>query len=286
MWLSLALFSALLFGIRRIYEKELTGTFGNFSLGFVVQSFSVIPILALFFFLPIPQDIWALPWRFWWPLIIIWLVLYPIQTYFLYRSLREGEVSEVVPVGSLLPVFNVVSSYVLIGEIPTRYGLVGILAIVVATYILLKDAPGVGKFRINMPVLFMVIATLLPAIGSTLDKISIEVSTPVFYSFVNQFGVSIVFLVCTFAFGQQQDLKRIPEKFWLLVSLGLVLAFGFTASMAAFVSGETSYVLAIRSAGFLLPVAWGLFFLREHISRRKIVALGLFAAGIVLLSFS
>ncbi len=286
MWLTFALGSALLLAVRRIYEKELTAHFGNFSLSFLLMLFSVPGVLILFFFFPIPQDIFALPWDFWWPLIVIWVVLYPLQNYFLYRSLREGELSEVVPASSLLPVFNMASSYLLIGEIPTKLGIVGIVTIVIATYLLLKDTPTGGKFRINMPVLFMIIATLLPALGSTLDKISIEVSTPVFYSFVNQLGVSIVFLVCVFVFGQHTDFKHVPERLWTLVILGFVLAFGFTASMAAFAFGPTSYTLAIRSGGFLLPVVWGLFFLRESHSRKKILALTLFAIGTVALAIS
>ena len=284
MWIELALVSAILLGVRRIYEKELTSLFGNFSLSFVTLVFGLVPLLVLLFFFPIPENILELSWRFWWPLIVIWVVLYPIQNYLLYRSLREGELSEVAPVAALSPVLNIIPSYFLIGEAPSSAGFIGIAAVVAGTYLLLVQPKGGGWFSFNRPVLYMVLTTLCTAIGSTLDKVSIQESTPVFYGFVNVLGASVVFLILTFAFGQQADLKRVREKIWLLITLGVVLGLGFIAGMAAFQQGPTSYVLAVRAGGFFLPVFWGLFLLREKISTRKVVSLTLFAVGVILLA--
>src|SRR3989338_5351228 len=118
MWLSFALASAVLFAVRRIYEKELTAKFSNFSLSFLLLTSSVPAALVLFLFFPIPQDIFALSWNFWWPLIVIWVVLYPVQNYLLYRSIREGELSQVTPVSALLPVFNIAPSLFFFLELP------------------------------------------------------------------------------------------------------------------------------------------------------------------------
>jgi len=284
MWLSLALFSALLFGVRRIYEKELTAVFGNFSLGFLLQVFSLVPMLALFLFFPLPENIFALSWQFWWPLLIIWFVLYPVQTYFMYRSLREGELSRVAPINALLPVFNILTSYLLIGEEPTALGSVGIIAIVVATFLLLVEPRAGESFTLNKPVLFMIIGTALPALGSTFDKISLQAATPVFYSFMNSLGATVVLLILTFVFKQQGELARAKDSFWTLCVLGLVLAAAFVAAMVSFSLENTSYVLAVRCAGFLLPVVWGIFFLREQLSARKMLAVGLFSFGILFLA--
>ena len=57
LWFPFALFSALVLASRRVYEKNLTNAFGNFSTGFIVQAFSLLPTLALFLFLPLPDDI-------------------------------------------------------------------------------------------------------------------------------------------------------------------------------------------------------------------------------------
>src|SRR3989344_1292195 len=139
MWFPFALVSELISGGRRVYEKHLTGTFGNFAMGFIVQAFSLVPSLILIFILPHGTEIGDLPWRFWWPLLIIWLVLYPTQTYFMYRAVRESDVSTVTPVMCLLPVFNVGTSFFLLGEVPSIFGWVGIVLIVLGTYLILRQ---------------------------------------------------------------------------------------------------------------------------------------------------
>ncbi|OGG52451.1 hypothetical protein A3H16_03695 [Candidatus Kaiserbacteria bacterium RIFCSPLOWO2_12_FULL_53_8] len=284
MWLSLALASAVLLAVRRIYEKELTARFGNFSLSFLLMIFSVPPVLVLFLFFPIPQNIQALPWEFWWPLIVIWVILYPLQNYLLYRSLREGELSQVTPVSALLPVFNIVPSFFLLRELPTVFGAVGIITTVVATYLLLTDVRAGEKQKYNLPVLFMIGTVICTAIGSTLDKVAIGVSTPVFYVCVNMIGAAVVFLALTYLYRQQSELARFKESFWTFALLGVVMALAFVAFASAFALGPTSYTLAIRSSGFIIAALWGVFLLKESFSSRKGIAFVLFVAGTLALA--
>ncbi len=287
LWLPYALFSALVLASRRTYEKSLTNSFGNFSLGFIVQSFSLLPTLSLFFFFPIPDDFMHLPWRFWWPLLIIWFVLYPIQTYFLYRGLREGELSQTAPMVALMPVFNIVSSFVLLGERPSFFGLIGIGTIVLGTYLLLTD--GVKKEhsqKFNKAVLYTIIATLCVAIGSTLDKISITVSTPVFYSFINTLGASLVFLVLMHIYRQRDDIPKMMRRFWPFTLLGIFQALLYTAKMFAFSLGPTSYVVAVLSSGFLFTALFGILFMKEKVSLKKVSSFFLFVLGIVFITMA
>ena len=286
MWLPFALLSGLVFGIRRIYDKKLTGQYGNFSLSFVQQVFSLLPIPVLFLFFPIPGNLLALPWQFWWPLLVIWFIIYPVQQYYLFRAIREGDLSHVTPVLALVPVFNAATSYLLIHEEVSIVGLTGIFAIVLATFLLLIDTHRDSNSKYNKPVLFMLLACICMAIGSTMDKIAIEASTPVFYSFVNLFGASVLFLALSFFFGQAHELKQVREwkMFRLLFFLGVLNALAFVAGMAAFAYGPTSYSLAIRSGSYIVVALWGLFLLKERLSNKKISALILFAVGTIALA--
>ena len=286
MWLTFALASALLLAVRRIYEKDLTARFSNFSLSFLLMIFSLPAVLVLLFFYPIPQNISALPWDFWWPLIIIWLILYPLQNYLLYRSLREGELSQVTPVSALLPVFNILPSFILLRELPSVFGVIGIIVTVIATYLILTDVRAGERQKFNLPVLFMIGTVVCTAIGSTLDKIATEASTPVFYTFINMVGASVVFFILTFAYRQQHELARVKESMGTFIVLGIVMALAFVAFITAFTLGPTSYTLAIRSGGFIIAALWGVVLLKESFSSRKMWSLVLFVAGTVALAVS
>lgn len=285
-WVFLALFSALVSGGRRVYEKNLTKSFGNFGMGFIIQAFALLPTLILFFFLPLPNDIWHLPWQFWWPLLVIWFVIYPVQTYFLYRSIREGEIVQVTPVKAILPVFNMLTSIILLRENPSVFGVIGVLIIFFGTYLILTEkAHGQISSKYNKSVIHMILAMFCIAVGSSLDKIAINVSTPVFYSFVNTLGASIIFLVLIFIYRQKNDLKKINGFFWPLVLLGVFQALAYTATMMAFAKGPTAYVLAVQSVNFLFAVFLGMIFMKEKLSMKKLVSLILFVVGTTVITF-
>lgn len=284
MWLPFALFSALISGGRRIYDKHLANIFGNFAMGFVVQGFSLIPHFILIFILPGGTDIGNLPWAFWWPLIIIWAVLYPIQTHFMYRAVREADISTVTPVMTMLPVFNIATSYVLLGEVPSVLGFFGILLIVSGTYMIMVQK---GKsFEISKPALFMLIAMFCIAIGSSLDKISINASNPVFYAFVNTLGASLVFLILMHFYKEHDSFPKMKTKVLGLILLGVLQALSFVASMYAFKYGPVSYVLAIRAGSYVLAGLYAIFVLKEDFTPRKMLAFTCFASGVALLAFA
>jgi len=163
-------------------------------------------------------------------------------------------------------------------------GTIGIIATVTATYLLLTDVRAGEKQKYNLPVLFMLGSVVCTAVGSTLDKIAIEASTPVFYTFVNMLGASVVFLVLTFAYRQQHELARAREVVGTLFILGLVMALAFVAFATAFALGPTSYTLAIRSGGLLIAALWGVVLLKESLSSRKAWALTLFILGTIFLA--
>lgn len=287
MWFLPAIISAIILGGTRVYEKKLSSRFGNFSMGFIVKTFSLIPTLILFFFLPLPEDIFHMPWQFWWPLIIIWVGLYPIQTYFLYKSIREGELSRTTPVFALLPAFNIITSYLIIGELPTVIGVIGIAIIVIGTFILLKGDKK-GNFsiaNIHKPVLYMLIAVFCMAIGSTLDKVALKASTPVFYSFMNNFGAMIVFIILMYIYKQHAEFKLIKKELKSFTILGICQAVAFVAFATAFGMGQTSYVLAVRSGSYILAAIVAIFYFKESLSNRKVFAIALFLIGIILLAF-
>lgn len=284
LWIPLALFAALVNASRQVYEKQLADTFTNYTLGFLVLAFAILPSSVLLFIFPIPDDVWALSWNFWWPLLIIWFVLYPLQTYFAFRALREGVLSEVTPMIAFLPVLNTLTSYILIGEIPSLLGFFGICFIVVATFLLLVNGTTFSFRSINKPGLFALISVGSVALGTTLDKISILASTPAFYTFVNISGGALVLGLIALVCGNRDEVTKTRALLKSLTLFGILRALATAASMFAFSLGPTAYVVAVRSSSFLFSSAYGLIKLREAPTPKKILALALFVTGLVLIA--
>ena len=148
-----------------------------------------------------------------------------------------------------------------------------------------KSEPGV-KNNFSLPVLLMLGCVFSMAAGSSLDKIAIQVSNPVFYSFMNTLGASLVLLILMCWYKEKDSFVNIKSKFWLFVLMGILQAIAYVASMYAFKYGPVSYVLAIRAGSFILVGLYGIFILKENISPRKIVAIIFFSLGVLALAFA
>lgn len=233
-------------------------------------------------------NLFSLSFRFWIPLLIIWLIFYPLQAYFYYKSLKFGEISSVLPLMSLIPIFNVIFSFVLLGELPTVIGFLGIACIVLGIYILnLKlnsnfFVPITHLFS-DKPSLFMIINCLCLSIGTTLDKIAIQASNPLFYSFVNTTGASLILLLIALK-TNKNFVKEITSNSKILTLLGVFQGLAFSAFIVALSTGLVAYVNAVKSSSVILASIWGFIFLREKFTLQKSVCLILILVGLVLIA--
>lgn len=283
MWLPYAIISMLTSGFRRVYDKNLSGLYGNFSIAFIFNFFALFPmVIAMFIFRP-AGDIFHMPWQFWWPLLLSILIQYPLQNYLYIRAIREGEMSSIIPLIALIPVFNVLTSVVLVHEIPTRLGILGILIIVIGTYLILKKK---GTHMKSRPELFMIGSVFLMALGSSFDKIALGVSEPMFYVFSSILGTAIMSLFLMFTAGEFHELKQMHAKPRHLFIVGILFAVSLVTLEMAFSKGPTSYVLALRTGSFFIGALLGFFKLKERFTIRKSVAILCFLSGSMLLAFA
>lgn len=289
MWFLLAFLSSFSYSFRRFSEKTLAHKVDHFTLGFAVQAFSLPGITLLLFFTDIP-NLFSLSGNFWYPLLIIWLIFYPVQAYFYYKSLREGDISYVLPLMSLVPIFTTISSWILLGEVPSMFGFIGIFAIVTGIYSLnIRPqrsimSPITHLFR-DKPSLYMIINCICLATGSTLDKIAVHASNPFFYSFINTVGATIVLLVIARITNPTVHVS-VKENGKSFTIVGVLQAIAFTSYITALNTGIVAYVSAIKNASVIFSSIWGFIFLKEAFNRYKLTALIFIAIGLVCIALA
>jgi len=289
MWFFLSLASTFLYSFRRFSEKKLADKTDHFILGWAVQAFSLPGVALTLFFATIP-GLTSLSYNFWIPLLIIWLILYPLQAYFYYKSLKEGEVSFVLPLMSTIPIFTVVISWFLLGELPSFVGFLGIFSIVAGIYSLnIRPnthllSPLIHLFR-DKPSLFMIINCLCLALGSTLDKVAIKASNPLFYGFINTLGATIIlFIIATLTNKNFSSSTKNNLKGFSL--LGILQTVAFICYTIALNTGIVSYVLAIKSSAAILGSVLGVIFLKEKLTKPKTAALFFIFLGLIFIALA
>lgn len=290
MWLILSSISAIFIASKTLFDKKLGSGLDPFA-GGAVTALGTTPVLfVIALFLGAFPNILHMPWHFWWPLIVIWVVIYPIQTYAYFRSLQVADFSVVIPVVSLLPVFNLFISWFLIGQAPSALGFLGVVTIVFAILVLLWPEGGWNSVRernIIHGVMFMALFSLCVAFGSAFDKVATVSTSPIFYGFLNVAGsIFVLFFWSKVFFKPGKSRNFIKKNIPLIGAIGILNALGFTLYMFSIQTGYVSYVLAIRSTSILLATLAGVVMFRERLTRKKLLSLILVAIGIILLGFS
>ena len=195
------------------------------------------------------------------------------------RSLKTGSVSLIAPIFRLSFTVTTALAVVILGEPLTAWKLAGLAAALVAVWLLLggesgsASAPGAGRTALVQALVAMAamgVANFLYKVGAAAG------GTPA--TFIA--GQAAVFLPLSTAYAWIVDRQsRPPRAAWThagttaaLFLLGLVLLFESLAR------GEASVLVPISQMGFVVTAAYGVLFLREPFTARKVGGL-VFALG-------
>ncbi len=285
MFILLSFVSAIATATRRVVEKPIAARMDSFSLGWIAQA-SAVPFIAAIVF----NGHWLNPFKlsahFWLPILWVILIGYPVYFYCYYRSLREGLISETLPLLSFAPVFTSLIAWLFLGERPTLFGFIAMIIIVLAVYVgTIQRGRNIAFPIIHLlkhkQSIFMLITSLSMAVGATLDKVAIGASNPYFYSFMNVAGGAAIMLILALI-KRSNNATAIKQDLFLLFAMGVLQAVAFITRNLAISTGFVSYAIAIYSSNILLASVIGAIIFKEKITTNKIISLGMVLIGLML----
>ena len=193
-WVAYSLLSAVSLSVCDSLTKKVSLGFDAYFLLFTRLVFSAPILLILLFFIDIPN----LDRDFYFILVMTCLI--QIVADILYVKSITGFALSVVSLLTFTPVFMVFVSYLLLNEVPSKVGLVGILFVVAGSYLLhMKSltygilAPIVTILK-NKGCIFMLIVAFLYSITATLGKILVIKTSPLFISAIYFPLITVMFL--------------------------------------------------------------------------------------------
>ena len=287
MWIILALISAICAAARRTNQKKLSTKINHFTYGFAVQLLGlpfIIVALLLYGKILNPMHLKA---SFWIPLIIVSFAFYPLNAYLAMQSIKDDELSKVLPLQSLWPVFSLLPAWLMLNQVPTILATFGIVLTVVGIYVLgLKGKAlhhPLEPFKQSRGSRYMLYGVILVTAAGVLDKIAIDASNAIYYSFCSTIGAVI-------SIGILLRIKRINE-FGLLKQnireigvMGSLQGASYTTYLMALSVGPLAYVTAVRGSNVLMGAALGILVLKERVTLPKIASFILIALGATLLA--
>jgi len=287
MWFFYALASALFASVRRTNEKRISRQLNHFSVGWTVQALS-LPVVGgamlLSHQLLNPLHLRA---SFWIATIIVWLGFYPLNTFCYVNAYRHGEFSKILPLQSLGPVFSLLIGWTAFAQRPTVAALLAIGIIVVSVYVLNMKGRRLHNpltmFTADKPNLYMLGSIALAALAGMLNTISIRASNPLFYSFVSTLGAVPVLYISARIAGVQEG-SAVRRHLGGLSLAGTLCGLTYSAYLLAINTGPLAYVSAVKGASIFIGAAIGIFWLKEQVTKQKVLAFTGMAVGLTLLA--
>ncbi len=283
MWITFAIISALAITSRTIYTKKiLNEKIGPFFtiwitvfIGMILSG--LITIIVGF----------STPTADFWPILFIRVMLDCIALVSFTYAIKQKEVSLVVPMLTFSPVLTSITSFLMVGQLPSNLGVIGICIIVFGGLMVILSEVNYRNFSANIPLLkttALVLVTLICwSFLAPLHKLGIDNSSSITYLFFGNIAFSLVFFLPAVLIDKS-DFKRFLK---LKVSpavylLGLFLIIEFGSQLIAIQSGLVGYVSAIKSSNIVITTIAAIVLLKERPGKLKLFIrlLGTFAAAV------
>ncbi|MFA6429102.1 MAG: DMT family transporter [Patescibacteria group bacterium] len=208
------------------------------------------------------------------------LTINAITSYLYIDVLRHADISHVMPLVTLSPVFMLVTGPLINNEWPTWLGAVGVLLTVFGTMVAhaqrahrspldplreLAKIPGTRQ---------MLLVAFLWSVSSPFDKIAAQASTPLWYVVSMNAGLALVFYIAMRITRQRHASSHERPALLPVMSIGFFEAIIGAFQITAITLAPVTYVIALKRASVLFSMAWArLFFHETNIGKRAIGAL-------------
>lgn len=256
-----AILTAILFGWNAYPAKRLAETGWNESSVVWINFASGLPIIWTAAFL---LGKWHLLPGFWG-----WLSLGLIGNFvaftLYYRAIRLTDISIVLPLVSLSPVFMLATSRVMLHESASAAGLLGVLLVVLGVYLLgaSRDRSSLmGPFRAlaaDPGARLALIVSFIWSITANIDKKCVLASDSYVYPACFSICALILYAPIVAVRTRFSDLRSASGGTWgWAAALGISGACMILAQMTALASMPAPYIIAVKRSGLLVGVAIGL----------------------------
>ena len=232
------------------------------------------------------------------PAVAATVAINVVATILFYRALSTTDLSLCVPMLAFTPVFLILTSFIILGEIPTLAGTTGIFLVSAGAFLLTQES-GQGQsaslltpfrtIRHEKGVRLMLLVAFLYSLSVNYDKEVVINSSPIFGSALTLFLLAAIFLLIAVSTGSggsiaaKDPVEPDPVRSHPLVpssplftygAVGMLLAVEGISINTAYTMAIVPYVITIKRLSIFFSVLFGGLLLHEqHIRGRMSGAL-------------
>ena len=281
-WVWLSLVAAFTLATSDALTKRALAFHDEYVVAWLRLVFSLPLLLIIFLFIPVPKldkefyTAFALSL----PLEIASIILY-------IKALRLSPLSLTLPFLALTPVFLIIVSFIMLGERVSFAGVMGILFISAGSYTLNISKIKEGIFAPLRAItkekgsVLMIAVALIYSFTSSLGKMAIKHSSPLFFGITYYAALAILFTPIVL---YKRKSGKIEGRTILAVTLpGIFYSLMVISHMIAISLAYVAYVITIKRMSLIIGVLYGYFFFKEKNIRERLFGAMLMFIGFVMI---
>ena len=232
----------------------------------------------------------SIPSSFWYN-SVIFNFLAVGGNYFLVKSLQHGDLSVLGPVNAYKSLVSLVLGLFLLGEIPNRWGVIGMLLIVVGSYFVLSQSGSKNALSWKLfqqpEVRYRFFALFLSATDALFLKKIIITTNPTL-AYVSWCMGGFFFSLIGLLFLQKSEpllpqFQTLKAYKWHFLALAILTGLMQLSTNFAFEGIQVSYALALFQISALVSVFFGVHFFQETQLWKKLAGASIMVVGAVLI---
>ncbi len=285
-WLIFSLLNSFFDSASSALSKKGAQKINVLSAAWALQFFSLFILfpLALFFnsFQKVDMNFWIA--------LAATSILNTITSILFVKAIKDSPLSLRLPITSFTPVFLLITSPIIIGELPKPLGIIGILSVVIGSYILNLSkrvngplGPILAIFKTQGSRLMLIVA-IIWSITSNIDKIVVINSNPLLASFAK---TSIVLILLTLVLWLKRiSIWHILRQSKILAPIGLTGGLSLAFQMTAISMTLVANVISVKRTSVLFGTLWGKIYFKEEKIKERFAGAFIMVIGVILIALS
>lgn len=292
MWFIYSLLSAFFLALTDAFSKKALITENTPFIAWARYTYAVPFLLLTVPFIEFPKIDSAFI------LTCILLVPLEITAILLYvEAIKISPLSMTLPFLSFTPLFLIMTSYLILGELPDKSGFTGILLVASGAYLLNIHTIRYGileplrAIRRERGSLLMIVVAFIFSITSNLGKIAIQHTNPLFFSafYITLLSIALLPIMLFKNYRRQSEFNNrikfsnlFKEKNFFII--GICYAIMVISHFKAVILIEVPYMISVKRTSLIFGIILGAIFFKEANIKEKLIGGIIMITGLILIS--
>lgn len=287
MWFWLALASAVLGAVDVILSKRILHKVSSSVLAWATFTLSIPPL----FIISLKDGIPSLN-------LIFYFGVFGSSLAFVFaktignRSLKQNLISKIMPLAAFSGVFTYVFGLILLSESIRFIPLLGIISVVLGSYILNVDQARedfLKPFKIVFATrtsVFFLIAVMLGSLTAVLDKLGLNNTTPkspVFILLVEQIIMSVMLMPYLLRNKSKTWIKELRNNFGGLFLISVIFLITGLLVFYAYIDGPVALIIGVKRLQIFFILLMGYIFFKDKPTKHVWVATIVMILGVLMI---